>query len=45
VSGAAAIAAFNTLGRAADGPPVPNTRLVREEMRSLVLREVFPILR
>jgi CubicO group peptidase (beta-lactamase class C family) len=44
-SGAAAIAAFNTMGQAADGPPVPDTRLVRAEMRSLVLGEVFPILR
>jgi len=44
-SGVAAIAAFNTTGQAADGPPVPNTRLVRAEMRSLVLGEVFPMLR
>ena len=44
-SGAAAIAAFNTMGRAGDGPPVPNTRLVRADMRSLVLGEFFPIFR
>jgi CubicO group peptidase (beta-lactamase class C family) len=44
-TGVAAIAAFNTMGRAGNGPPVPNTRLVRAEMRAHVLGEVFSIFR
>lgn len=44
-SGAAAIAAFNTMGRAADGPPVPDTRRVRADVRALLLSDVFPRLR
>ncbi len=44
-SGAAAIAAFNTLGIASGGAPVPDTRQLRAELRALLLSEVFPLFR
>lgn len=44
-SGAGAIAVFNTLGRAADGPPRPDTRRVRADVRALLLSELLPLLR
>jgi CubicO group peptidase (beta-lactamase class C family) len=44
-SGAAAIAALNTLGISSAGPPVPNTRRIRAELRALLLIDVFPLFR
>lgn len=42
-SGTAAIAAFNTLGLADDGPPKPDTRRLLAEIRSRLFTEVFPL--
>jgi len=45
LTGAAAIAAFNTLGMAEEGEPKPYTRRVLGELRERLFREVFPLFR
>ncbi len=44
-SGAAAIAAFNTLGIASDGDPRPDTRRVLRAVRDRLFENVFPLFR
>jgi len=45
VSGAAAIAAFNTLGLSAEGSPKPDTRRVLSELRAMLFDRIFPLFR
>jgi CubicO group peptidase (beta-lactamase class C family) len=42
-TGAAAIAAFNTLGISSDGDPTPDTRQILSDLRAMLFAGVFPL--